>query len=404
MKIKPLLCVCIVPLLMGGICAAQEALLKLKVVTEQANIRKDPDIGSPILHLAAQGSLLESEGKVGEWYRVRFISGQGREGTGFVHESLVIEMTPRPPRTEPAEKEATPPPKKEPEGTPPEKSPPVKPEVKEPPPPPPWEPPPDRSPGFSLPPIRVSLTGALSYRLIGDVNDGARGLADYLADFLESDPEDPVNPLHFLPEFGIEAQAELLPRLFLGLGLKYLAGSRESDIIFPDQAAATTYAARPEVRTIPLTLSAAYYVHPQVYLKGGLEYHLARCRYFYRFQQDESWEEWQGKASSRGWGLTAGVGAETAVSSQLFLFAELTGHWAKLDNFEGSNVYRDSDGEEVEEEGKLYLYQAQISQQISYPLLFIRNRPPTEADVSSPRLAELNLSGLALRVGLNFRF
>ena len=47
----------------------QESSGKLEVVTEQANIRLEPDIGSTIIHQAPQGTMLESTSKQGEWYQ-----------------------------------------------------------------------------------------------------------------------------------------------------------------------------------------------------------------------------------------------------------------------------------------------------------------------------------------------
>jgi hypothetical protein len=52
----------------------------------------------------------------------------------------------------------------------------------------------------------------------------------------------------------------------------------------------------------------------------------------------------------------------------------------------------------------LYIYQGHVSAQTSYPLVFIRDRKPAEAGVSDARLAEVDFSGVALRLGFSFRF
>ena len=71
---------------------AQDSQTKLKVVSEQANIRIAPDIGSTIIHLAPQGSVFTSLGKEGEWYQIRYLPEIGDAITGYVHESLVLEI------------------------------------------------------------------------------------------------------------------------------------------------------------------------------------------------------------------------------------------------------------------------------------------------------------------------
>ena len=48
--------------------------------------------------------------------------------------------------------------------------------------------------------------------------------------------------------------------------------------------------------------------------------------------------------------------------------------------------------------------QGGLSETDTYSLLFIRNKIPTEAGVSDPRLAVLDLSGLTLRAGLRIKF
>ena len=385
---------------LGGVAAivAQEAPIKVKVVTEQANIRKEPDIGSPIIHRAPQGSTLEVEIKEGEWYRVRFVSDRGQNSQGYVHESLVTLIS-RPPVSKPVEKSPpeplkTPPPEKprriqpEPEPQIPETAPPV----------------PKVSASWERPLLRVSLSGALSYRGVGDLNSGAQGLADYYAADLAGKADDSINPLHLAYIFGTEIQAELLSGFYIGLGLDYLRGSRESGVFISGPDTSNAYSTQPRIRAVPVRMTAAYFVQPSLYVKGGLEYYFAHCQYQYRLTQDDFWQEWQGKADSQGFGLMAGLGFEKEITAHVSFFAEGTGHLAKIKDFQGSNIYLDSEGTESEESGTLYIYQGHITEQSSCPLVFIRARRPAEADVSDPSPVSINFSGLALRLGFSYRF
>jgi len=380
-------------LLLAWMCAAitlgilaQEAPLKLKVVTDQANIRKEPDIGSPIVHMAPRGTVLEGESKGGEWYRVSFISDRGQAVEGFVHDSLVVVISRLPETTQP---EKEPPPV--------EKIPPAQEQRTETAVPPPV-------PSRQRPQLRLSLGGGGSYRAVGDLNTGAQGLADYNADVLTSPGDAAINPLHLTWLFGAEFQGELLPGLFLGLGLDYLRGSRESGVFYSGSAEPMTYTTRPEIRALPLRLSLSYFILPRLYIKGGMEYYFAHCRYYYRLQRGELWEEWAGEASSQGLGLMAGLGLDMDISPGFSFFAELTGHLAKLRDFEGTDTYSNSQGITSKEDGMLYIYQGHVSAQTSYPLVFIRDRKPAEAGVSDARLAEVDFSGVALRLGFSFRF
>ena len=68
----------------------EEALRKLKVVTEQANIRLKPSIGSIIIKQVPQGTILESTAQQGDWFLIQLSPDELEQVTGYVHESMVI--------------------------------------------------------------------------------------------------------------------------------------------------------------------------------------------------------------------------------------------------------------------------------------------------------------------------
>jgi opacity protein-like surface antigen len=239
---------------------------------------------------------------------------------------------------------------------------------------------------------------------VADLNTGAQGLSDYFADTLASSPDSVVGPLHLAYLLGTEFQGELRPGLFLGIGIDALRGSRETLVQYSGSGERAAYTTRPEIRALPLRVVVSYFVHPRLYLKVGLEYYLAQARYSYRLEQGETWEEWQGKASAQGFGFMGGLGLETEINPNIGFFAEVTGHLAKLSDFEGTDTHVLSGGSEVEEDGKLYIYQGHVSPETSYPLVYIRERKPAEAGVSDAQLASVDLSGLVLRLGFTFRF
>jgi hypothetical protein len=91
--------------------AGQTSIFKLKVIVQAANIRSKPDITSAILKTVPAGTLFESPGKEGRWYKVSLPpDAKGVTVTGYLYDSLVevIEEI----KAEPAKVEAPTPPKK----------------------------------------------------------------------------------------------------------------------------------------------------------------------------------------------------------------------------------------------------------------------------------------------------
>lgn len=100
-------------LLLTLAAAGQTSIFKLKVIVPAANIRSKPDIASAIIKTVPAGTLFESPGKEGRWYKVSLPpDAKGTAVTGYIYDSLVeiIEEI----KAEPAKVAAPTPPKKEP--------------------------------------------------------------------------------------------------------------------------------------------------------------------------------------------------------------------------------------------------------------------------------------------------
>ncbi len=92
--------------------AGQATIFKLKVIVQAANIRSKPDISSPILKTVPAGTLFESPGKEGRWYKLSLPpDAKGNVVFGYIYDSLVeiVEEI----KAEPPKIEAPTPPKKE---------------------------------------------------------------------------------------------------------------------------------------------------------------------------------------------------------------------------------------------------------------------------------------------------
>jgi hypothetical protein len=378
--------------------------IKLRVTAEQANVRERPDITSPILQQLPEGAILEAERKEGEWYTILVEKDEGGSVSGYVHESLVTVVEAHP--EEPLQKER-------PEERKTVQEQPVPKPVEETEEPPRYIPPPVQP--VSTPAAkedRLALTFWLGgrYSTIGDLNEGTSGLARYYETRLGATGEGDVKTLHFSYLFGAEARLPLAFGFHLSFGIEYGSGEAAGSAVYKDGPQEVTLATKPWVRAVPISLALVYYPLPSFFLKAGLEYTFARCGYSYRLTtlepdpMTESWLEWTGEASSSGFGYLAGLGYEWSLISGLSLTAEIAYRHSRLGGFSGEGTYKESSLYESTEKGALYYFQADTGASEVVPLVFIREKRPTEAGVVDARKAELNLSGFSLKLGINFQF
>jgi len=388
---------CVLLSLCGPSSWAQETRTQLKVVSEIANIRQNPDIGSAIIQQLPQGTVLEATQKQGEWYVIQLRLDEEKILSGYVHESLVTVIggpVPEEVKVEEPVKEA--PVKEEPaEIEKVEEMRPVKiqPQTQESPP---------ATPEYSK--FRISFSGGITYMLGGDLNEGAIGLGDYYAATLGESKSGTASPLRTGYLFEAEMNISLSSKVFLNLGGAYLSGKKESRIEYPEGTYVEVYTTRPQIRSVPARLSISFYPNPAFYIKLGGEYHFAKCSYFYRYEEADFWQEWKGNANGQGIGVFGGLGIEANPTGNVRFFMEALGRYCKITDFSGTDESNDSTGSQSTENGTLYFYQGHITEGESYSLLYIRERMPSEAGVSDAKAATIDLSGFEVRVGIRFKF
>lgn len=365
---------------------AQNIPRKIKVITEQANIRLRPDIGSVIIQQVPKGTILESWEKTREWYKVKLEEGQ-EQVFGYVHESLVMLISPAPAEED---KDKTKQEIEEQETT---------------------EPPQPRFVPPSLPPSKPTkplfdlyLSGGGSFVSGGDINAGAQGLADFYGEALAVEGTGDVDPVRIGLIYGAELSFPLLPKVFIGLGGDYFQSEETSRVEYSSSEAPDIFMTQPKIQALPLRAFISFYPTSSFFLKMGLEYYFAKAFYFYRFETETSWEEWKGEADARDLGLLGGFGFEWKLLKPFSFVIEAIGRYAQIKGFEGENTYRDSDGSLSTENGKLYFYQGSTSGEETVPLLFIRKTEPSDPNVSDLKEATLNFSGFSLKVGIKIRF
>ncbi len=370
----------------------QDQIVKLEVVTELANIRAEPDIGSPIIHLASQGTIMDVLGQEGPWYHIRILIDDEKTIDGYVHESLVKKV----PAAE--EKEEEKPPQKEEE-----KKIPVKKEKVITPEPVP-EPPSKRA--LILPTasqIHINITGGGNYSLMGDINEGAEGIIEYYQSTLGAEKTGEFQPFHLNFIYGGDVSVPLASGLHFGIGAEYFFGKKETSVNF-SQPASLSIQTQPEIKALPVRIFLSYHVSPEFYIKVGIEYIFTECSYLYRLTENDTWQEWSGKANSGQIGALLGLGFVHDFGRFFSVFIEASGRYAVINDLKGEGVFRDSTGLEYKEKGYLYIYQGEVPNKDTFPLVFVRDKTPSGYGVSNPERATLDLSGLSLQAGIRIKF
>jgi opacity protein-like surface antigen len=374
--------------MMGAGGTAWGGGIKLRVSAEQANIREKPDITSAILQQLPEGTALEAERKEGEWYAVLVETEEGGSVLGYVHESLVVVLEATPPEPLPQRERAE---EQEPGQPPPQTA--IVPKGK------------DESRRIGL----VLWFGGRRAE-VGDLNDGAEGLARYYEALLSAVIDGEVEELHFGYLFGAEVRVPLASGLYFSLGAERTSGEASSSVSYKGGSSEASYSTKPSLRTTPVSLSLLIYPLRSVYVKAGLDYTFAQCGYFYRFappgpdEQTEVWQEWTGQATSSGFGYQLGLGLEWSLGSRVSLIAEWAYRYSRFGGFEGEDVYKESTGNPSREEGTLYRFRKSAGGRETYPLVFIRNGKPADAGVTEFRTAELDLTGYSLKLGFKVGF
>ncbi|NIM90111.1 MAG: hypothetical protein GTO17_04100 [Candidatus Aminicenantes bacterium] len=410
------LVICLLVILLSpGITQAEN--LKLRITVNQAKIHMRPDARSLVLSIFRLGSVLESDKKIGNWFRVILPSDKnGAQITGFVHVNLVeviIEGPEKQPAEEVSLEEEKPVDKKpveeKPSVPPTETIEPTKPiQPAKAPPPSVLQPSAKSRIGFSL-----KMHGGKSYLFANDINDHLQATTDYWND-RGVDVDGEFDPLQNGIEFGGEFIVNLAPHIGIGLGGGYIQASSESTVNNVWFGYSYQDTARPKVTAIPLTLSA-YFDLPlakrlSFTVQVGLGYYLGTFSWDYSYESefDDFKENWEGKSNALG--FHGSLGFEFNFSSRIALFVESFGRYAKLKALKGNYTFEETffgyQGQESIDEATLWYYEWRSSLTGNYyPTLEFNDEKPEETSfVKNIREGEVDLTGFSVRVGIRIRF
>jgi hypothetical protein len=374
-------------LVLALVCAAQQTPvrpMKVKVTAEQANLREKPDIGSAIVQQIPEGTVLEADKKEGEWFFVRYTLEDGGVIGGYIHESLVsvVEQAAAPDAAKRTpERETSPRQRAAATGT-------TKPT--------------GRSAAASF--LEFSLSGGAGWIAPRDLNDGAQGFADINGASLGLPASGPVHALHLAKLVGLELSYRVSPWLSLGLGVDYFWGANRGRVVFTDGIFSETLDTRPSVRAVPVKFDVRFYPGNGFYIRGSLGVYFVKAGYLYRLERGDSWQEWKGTATAHRFGAEAAFGGDWKVGANTFFFVEAGFRMASLGGLAGRDVYRNSNLDILTEQGTLYFFRKEGADSRAYPQLFVGDTHLAEIGVVDHRRAVINLSGMAARAGLRYRF
>jgi len=341
---------------------------KIKISVEEANIRLEPAVESPVVLTLAKGAVLDSYEKTEGWFRV--VIGPDEKGftlIGYLHSSDV----------EVLEEKII----KEPDF---------------------WEEEPEFFEGIGL---RVKISGGLSFIGSGDIDKGTRGFFDSTADlFLSSGYTVDKRPESFGPALDISGDIIFIikPRIGIGLGISHIRASAKNFLLVSGKELylEQQVGSIPKITVIPIRLGAFFTIpiHGSfsISLNGGPSLYLTRYSYAMETNIRDITDVFQ-KATARSLGFHGGLGIAVDLTKRSVFFIEGQGRYAKISNFEGEERLRNTDNVYSEEKGKLYYFEDG-----TYFYLTIRNEEPS--GYKTIKKATFNLSGISLRAGLIIKF
>jgi opacity protein-like surface antigen len=256
----------------------------------------------------------------------------------------------------------------------------------------------------------VKLSGGMNYLLIGDVNEGVKGVIDYFRDLSTlygNSVEGEAKPIHLGFDFEGDIIINLTPRVGIGFGIGYIQGAKTSELTvhFPEGPEASS-AFKPKISAIPIRVGV-FYTLPvsemvNVVFNAGAGMYLAK--YSYNFRPGPGWSgnSITQTTSAKGFGFHGGVGLEFNLAPNIAFVLEGQGRYAKIGGFEGTAKY-DGSSLPYTKEGALY-YWEQMTIIGKYPRVLVKENKPSGPDVSNVRDAKVDFTGFTFLAGIKINF
>jgi len=422
-----------------ALIAGPQMVLKVKVQT--ANVRLEPDMLSGAIAQVPLGTLLESSGKVGDFYQISITDKDGKTVDGFIHASVVEVLG--------AEEE-----KVTEEGK----------KIKEP------EPMPEvrtqrverTDAGSGKMSIGLKLSGGAAFLFdgAGDLEKYRTGKTNYY-NYLRNDLGDTTTfnwkKLSLIPDFNAEIIFNITPNFGIGIGSGIINATSKGNYSSEGSSSGNLwyygydvgdwtdtftdkYTQNFKIQAIPITLNL-YYFAPlgdslNFYIYGGVGYYMGKLtrdftnNYTY-FYEDDSWYYWNEKedykydltakeeSKQNKVGFKTGLGLEMNMGPSISLGLEVFGRFVNFNNWEGDYsdswtsrdkwwheyygywYYDHTSSGSSSEHGNLWIYDTGSHGNKG---MWILENKPDWSNISNVNKAAINLNAFGAQISLRFHF
>lgn len=389
--------------------------VEIQVVVQKANIRAKADLNSEVIGQVSIGTVLKSDLKEGNWYRITLPPDEeGEQRIAYIHSSLVEEIT--------QEKQIGQVQPEKPEKTVQEK---VQPETKK-------EQPIRQVQSVQRKRIKnpseggneygLRFSGGGSFFLFGrnDFNRYAQSSTDYYNLVASMNPA--VNFSIDFKEmitgmnFGGEFFYNFSPSIGIGVGVGMIqAGGKESSISAEEAGNSIELTMTPKISAIPILITA-YFGIPignimefVVHAGGGLYLGTVQYDNYIYFSSMGMWaqEERTWEAKSNTFGFHGGLGFAFHLSHFLDLVLDVSGRSVEFQNLTADTDWTVKSNIAPQESGTnngttLWYFEEEISG-TWYPKVELRDEKPNFSGIRNVEEAVVGLSGLALQFGIKLK-
>lgn len=262
----------------------------------------------------------------------------------------------------------------------------------------------------------LRLAGGYGNTTGGDVEAMTNGVNDVLADLASLAGFTVTNELENV-KWGSEFEGEFvfnISRKFgVSLGVEHIRRTTNSMAAAElDAIARLSLEWEPEYTVLPIKLSGYYYIpfgaNMKGYVKAGVGYYFAKIKYKIRNEEEvlgiTYYEQQDGEAKDNGIGFHGGLGFEYGVTTNLSFFAEGTGRYVNLKDWDVENTHSSPAGS-FTETGKFW-YAEEYNQETEkfYETIQLYEQMPDDPSFRNVRKAAFSLSGFTLKLGIKVGF
>jgi len=263
--------------------------------------------------------------------------------------------------------------------------------------------------------LSFKATGGYGNMSAGDLNTVINSLDSIIAIYFATEngvtKEGTLKEIDWGLDFEGEFIMNLTNNLGIGLGAGYIQRRKDSRTSIKNGASGTVnYDVEPKITAFPIKLSAYYFypIVPQlhIFINGGVGYYFGKSSWSLKtdYVEENYWTKSVFEVKGNGIGFHGGIGFEYNVAKNIAFFAEGSGRYAKLKDWEGDMTVRDSEGDTSGKiSGTFWYFESEIYGK-DYPYVVLTEDKPTDPYFRNLRKFECDLSGLSFKAGIRVKF